>query len=223
MTRDEAITLVLSRSQRSGDTSLQTSCELEMKAVIEQTLEGAATLPWFLLSEFLTVTTAIGEERILLPQNVGGVTGRDFLREHETCSLWVMPEGGTKWKELIKDDYDALYNTYGGGTDSYGEPSHYSLDNDYFYLKPTPDKEYQLRIRVYLRDTPLTSNIENRWLKNAADVVIAETGIVIAGNYIQNPEIEARFQRDLAKANDRLWRFHEAREHANRSYSMGDE
>lgn len=222
MTRDEAVSIILSRCVRPGDQLLTTQCYTEMKMVIENILEGGDTLPWFLLSEFLTASTVIGEERVELPLNVGGVTGRDFLREHETCSLWIMPDGDTKWIELIKDDYDALYTALGGGSDSYGQPTHYSLDNQYFYLKPTPDKVYQLRMRVYLRDTPLTSNIENAWLKHAADLVIAETGTIIAGSYLRDTEAEAKFRDEAQKARNRLYIFHEAREHTGRSYSMGD-
>ncbi len=223
MTRDEIVSAVLGRCVRSGDTTLQASAETELRILVEQELERGATLPWFLLSEFLTATTVIGEERVPLPTNVGGVTGRDFLREHETCSLWILPESATKYVELVKDDYDAIYNELGGGSDSYGQPTKYSLDNQYFYLKPTPDKAYSLRMRVYLREPRLSSNIENGWTKNAGDLLIARLGIVIAGQYIRDAEALANFTAARQTAEDALWRAHEAREHAGRSYSMGDD
>lgn len=223
MTRDEIITTVLNRCTRSGDAALRTAAETEILFVQSQTLEKMATLPWFLISEFLTATTAIGEERVPLPKTVGGVQGRDFLREHETCSLWVLPDGATKYVELVKDDYDALYNRFGGGSDSYGQPTHYSLDNTYFYLKPTPDKAYPLRIRVYLREPQLSTSIENEWTKYAADLVVGELGIIIAGQYIKDADALARFTVTRDKAQNDLWRTTEAREHAGRSYSMGDD
>jgi hypothetical protein len=219
MTRDEAIALLLLRATRSGDAALTTAMQTEMNFVQQQVLEKLPTLPWFLVSEFLTATTIPEEERILLPADIG-VTGRSFLREHETCSLWLLPTGATDWVELRKDDYDVLYNRYKSAT---GTPVGYSLDNTYFYLKPTPDVAYSLRMRVYLRDTPLTTNVENNWLKHAADLVIAETGVVLAGQYLHDEMLLARFDAAAQAARHRLLIAHEAREHAGRDYAAGDD
>jgi hypothetical protein len=151
---------------------------------------------------------------------VGAVTGRDFLREIDQQGLWIKAAEDTLWKKLIKDDYDALYAYYGDGL---GKPLQYSLSNDVFTLHPTPDIAYDLRTKVYLREPALTTNIENKWLVNAADLLIAETGMIIASRYLRDDGLVIIFNDDIKQARKRLQDTHEAREHANRSYSMGGE
>src|SRR3990172_13346945 len=162
MIRDAFITLLKQRCRREADATLDARIVSEMLFIQEQILEGGLTLPWFLLSENLTAFTEIGEERIQIPINVDGVVGKDFLREHEEGTLWYYDVTRDEWIELVKEDYDSLIATYTNGT---GTPKYYALDGDYFRLKPTPDAVLQLRIKCYLREPVLSTNIENKWLK----------------------------------------------------------
>ena len=215
MTRDQVIALVLARCVRTGDTVLQTSLESEIIFVIEQKLEKSAVLPWFLLSEYLTTAATPNDERLSLPVLLDG---RRFLREYEDCALWIRDTIDTDWIELIKDNYDALYTAYGSAV---GKPKKYALDGAYFYLKPTPDIAYTIRMRTYLTDLPLTSNIENSWLREAADLVIAELGYIAASKYVRDNELAGLFVIEAQEARRRLEIFTEARDQANRNYSMG--
>lgn len=218
MTRDEAITLLKGRLARPTDTTLDASIILEMRYVQEQMLEKKPWLPWFLLSDNITLTITPNVSQVAVPVNVGAVTGRDFLRETEDQGLWLKDTTEMLWKKLTKDDYNALYNYY---EDTPGRPLKYSLDNAYFNLLPIPDLAYDLRGRFYLREPRLTSNIENGWLKEAADLVIAETGIIIAGSYLRDTEAEDKMRTAASVAAAQLLVTHEARMHAARDYSRG--
>lgn len=219
MTRDEIVALIKQRARRDADTSLDARIVTEMKYVQDVILEGGVTLPWFLLSENLTASTVINEERVIIPTNVDSVSGRDFLREHEEGALWYYDSTALEWVELLKDDYDALLAKYPSGT---GTPKYYSLDGFYFRLKPTPDAVLTLRIKCYLREPALSSNIENRWTKHAPDLVIGETGARVASMHLRDPALQAEFEKEAQKAKLRLFLTDEARKHTNREMEMGD-
>ena len=209
MDRDSAVTILENRLQRS-DTETTSRIITEMQFVQETLLEGAAFLPWFLLSENLTESTIAGEERVQVPNN--------FLREYEGGALWVYDTAGVKWLELKKDSYDYILNEFPTETEI---PQKYALDNDYFRLKPTPDIVYTLRIKCYLRAAVLSTNIENNWLKNASDWLIAEVGAIMAKQHLRNKKLADEFKADAIIAKQRVYIAHEAREHANRDYTMG--
>lgn len=94
----------------------------------------------------------------------------------------------------------------------------------YFLLRPVPDTIYTLRMRYYAQDIlPSTGNIENKWLKEAPDLILAELGTIIAGEYIRNPQLAAEYAQKATIARDRLYKRHERRMHANRTYGMGED
>lgn len=219
MTRDEFITLLKQRCRREADTTLDARIISEMQYVQKYILEGGVTLPWFLLSDNVSLATVIDEERVAVPVNVDAVTGKDFLREHEESALWYYDTVGAKWVELLKDDYDVLLAKYPSGT---GTPVYYALDGDYFRLKPTPDAVLTLRIRCYLRASLLTTNIENSWLKWAGDLMMAEVGVRIAADHLRDTALAQSFASQITTARTRLFIIDEARKHANRDYEMGD-
>lgn len=220
MTRDEAVTLVKNRLARPTDTTLDASIVLEMRYVQEQILEKKPWLPWFLLSDDIMLTMTANVSQVAVPTNVGSVTGRDFLRETEQHGLWIKETTATLWEPLTKDDYNALYNYYGDGA---GKPKQYSLNGASFTLHPTPDVVYDLRGRFYLREPRLTTNIENGWLIHAADLLVAETGAIIAETYLRDAEAAGAFRQAATVAAAQLFVVHEAREHAARNYSRGGE
>lgn len=211
MDRDTTVSLLKSRLKRTGDSAIAAQIITEMQFVQETILEGGVTLPFFLMSENLTASTEANEERIVLPAG--------FLREHEEGALWLYDTTNSKWSELKKEDYDAALLRYGNTT---GQPKMYSLDGKYFRLKPTPDKIYTLRIRCFLADNVLSSNIENDWLKYANDWFIGETGYIMASKYLKDSKLANEFMVEAAKAKTRVFITDEARKHANRDYVMGD-
>lgn len=219
MTRDEIVLLIKQRARRDADATLDARIVTELKYAQNVILEGGLTLPWFLLSDNVPLTTVIDDERVSIPTNVDSVTGKDFLREHEESALWYYDTTNVKWVELIKDDYDSLLNKYPSGT---GTPKYYSLDGYYFRLKPTPNAILTLRLRCFLREPVLLSNIENAWTKYAPDLLVGEAGARIAATHLRDTVLQADFEREAQRARQRLFLVDEARKHANREMEMGD-
>lgn len=210
MTRDQIVAIIKARLLRADDSTIDAKIVTEMQYVQEQLLENAVVLPWFLLSEFETIDTDPDEERLPLP------TG--FLREHEECSMWIYDSVNEEWLPLGRDDYEVLANTH----KEPGQPEAYALDGMYFRLKPTPDDIYTIRTRFYIRDAALSTNIENKWLLYASDLMVAETCYIMAGTYLKDNDLAAKFQPDITRARDRINIVNEARAHTNRNYMMGD-
>lgn len=210
MLRSAAIALIKQRLGNRPD--MDAHILAEMQFVQATLLEGGATLPWFLLTEVATATTIAAEERLPVPS--------DFLREDaELGGLWRYDVTQDKpWIELKKDEYPVLKARY----TTTGKPSHYALAGEYFRFFPLPDAAYQIK-QVYLaRGLPLTSDIENVWLKYAADWLIAETGKIIA-TYIQNTKIADLFEKDAMVAKNRVMVEDVARREAALTREMGDD
>ena len=210
MLRDDLITLL---GQRLGNrTDLDSRMQSELLMLQSVTLEetGAFT-PWFLETEIATQACTAGDERLPLPT--------DFLAEMEEQSLWLYDVNTSPYMlEMQKDSYDVMVQRFPIA----GKPRRYALTASYFLLKPTPDIVYTFKMRYYARDTALTTNIENKWLLHAPDLVLAELGAVMA-KHIQNPAMEASFRADAQAARSRLYVKHEARAHNGRTYSMGED
>ena len=211
MLRDTVVQLIQGRLNRTG---METTIISEMQFVQEFLLEGTgAFTPWFLASEMANVDAPLGEERVLLPT--------DFLGEIEEQSLWRYDATNVTcpYTELHKTAYDRIILKY----EIAGTPQEYAIVDNYILLRPIPDTVYNIRMRYYAKDVTLTSNIENKWLKYAADWVMAETGRILAGDYIRNDALEAKFQLEANTARQRVWTRHEARQTTNRTYGMGED
>ncbi len=175
---------------------------------------GGVFLPWFLQTEIGMAVTDIGEERIPLP------TDPKFLREAEGDALWYYnaepDDESERWTVLEKNDLDYLRGALSGS----GAPKGYALDGTYLRILPTPDQIYTLKMLYYGADEVLGgSDTENKWLKYAPYLLIADAGREIAVASRDNTAtqyFEQLFQREV----QRLWAVGEAREHENRSYSM---
>src|SRR5687768_4289047 len=212
MTRDEVVALLHLRLNR---TDLEAKIISEMVFVQSFQLEGTgAFLPWFLESEMANANAGEGEERVLLPD--------DFLGEIEEQSLWLYDATNedAPYTELHKSAYDRLILRH----QISGTPREYALAGDYILLRPIPDATYNLRMRYYAADASLaTENIENKWLKHAADWLMAEVGAKIAATHIRNLPLAKEFKQDAAIARQRVYTKHEARKHTNRTYGMGED
>lgn len=62
---------------------------------------------------------------------------------------------------------------------------------------------------------------ENAWLKYVPDLLIAKTGLIIAGEYLKDTDLVTLFGAQQERAVKRLANFETAREEANRSRRMG--
>lgn len=154
-------TLVKTIAYRMGNVKGQdTAIDFELALSIER-LEGQEFVPWFLLSENNFFEGTAQENRIPVP--------RGFIREYEEGSLYLRRVDGTG-KCLIKKSQDQLLN-YEGMT---GEPSHYSLTNQYFRIYPVPQEDFKVELLFYRKSSTL--NVEdNPWYEYAAELLVAET------------------------------------------------
>lgn len=210
MLRNDAVELIKQGLGFRTGTAIDANIIRTMKHV-QWKLEHGALLPWFLVSEILTISTVIGEPRVLVPNG--------FLREIDEGALWRFEAtaAGT-WTELIKKNFDFLQRKQQGT----GAPAFYSLLGRYFRLFPAPAAVYPLKVVCYLQDTLLDTNIQNKWLEHAEDLMIANTGMMLSGDLV-NRVAMARFQGEAAAAAARYVVENEAREHANRQYVVGGE
>lgn len=204
MDRDTAVTILKGRLARWNDTVLTNYIIAELKAA-QARAELHVTLPWFLLTESTYTTTTIDDERVELPS--------DFLREAEEDAFWLTDADGNE-VELRKDDYNGIKNRW---PDS-GQPRRYALVGRYFRLRPVPDLAYTVRMIYYGKDAILTTNIENKWLEHAPEVLIAEAGHIIASRYVRNDVAANEFKVDVIRAWKDVDVANQARLDANRIY-----
>lgn len=205
MNAKSALDVLMSRLGGRTSPELRISCALEMQLQQEK-LESAETLPYFLKSETASNHTAVGDRRLGKPS--------DFLRESDEDELIYIQDDGTEIM-LDKGDYDDLLVKYSGQ----GSPKAYALRGNYIMFFPTPDAEYAVKFSSYYarQDRIQDSDaFENAWLKNAADLLISMTGLIIAGQYLKDPELVPVFAKAEAEAKVRLFHLQVAYEEANR-------
>lgn len=216
---DAAVAMV---KQRLGNRSDAPDAQILLELVLAQAVfeEGILTpqqgifLPWFLITEFSSISTTIGEERVPIPS--------DFLQEVEQGQLYVYDSAeDDAWIELEKADDDTM-RANPDLVEATGKPEAYSLTNGYFRLLPVPDAVYTLKMMYYKQDTvPVAAGPENLWLKHAPDLMVAQTCIQMGQNLFLTDNRLALFRAQVQVASERLYIKNEARKHANRSYVMG--
>lgn len=223
MLRDDAILVILNRvGQRGGgaggalDTSLQSQAVTEMKFAQEQLERGEkANLPWFLDTVYVNASfkTAIDSHTVAVP------TG--FLREleEETVTLYYQDTEG-KWQPLDKVDYDEGHHEFANS--SAGAPQAYTLIGENYNVWPKADAEYSLKALVSIADAVLSSNIENKWLKYAAQLLIGKTGMVVA-ELARDAASREYFSSMAARGHDALTRDTVARREMGRMRTAGED
>jgi hypothetical protein len=165
MFRDEAVTVVEGRlGQRTGQSALIIT---EMKAA-QAKLEEGELLPWFLKK--IDTTSYVGSAAL-------DAVPADFIREDEEEEAWI--QVNSVWGPLKRDYYSRLAHDsdLGSGT---GTPTHYALYGDTLYWFKAPDKAYSRKFFYYAQDAVLSTNIENKWLRRASGLLIADTGLRVA-------------------------------------------
>jgi len=208
MDRDTAVATI---ARRLGNRTDLTRLGIVDEMQLAQTrLENEILeIPWFLLSEVSQATTTVDEERLEIPS--------DFLKEHEEGTLFLYDSSlDDPWVGLEKHDWDDIVAKY----TTTGQPKVYALVGKYFRLGPVPDAAYEMKMIYFKHDTVLSTNIENLWLEHVPELLIAETGKIIAENIV-NDKAYARFSNDRTTAMTALMKTNVARQMANREYYMG--
>jgi hypothetical protein len=221
MTRDEIITLVLSRlGNRENDKRLQRICVLECKNIQEDILEQAFFKPWFLLSELEYTQTTVNDARVALPAY--------FLEEYEEGSLLYRPDPTQPWTPLAKGEMDVIkeWNRLTGVPP--GVATNYSIVGEEFVLGSVPTVSYQLAMRYYKRQPLIPEDFGvpkaaegNKWTDLAPEWYQCELGSVVSAFHVRDQEAAASFKARAGEARDRLYTQHVAREEANMSRVMG--
>lgn len=168
MTRDEARQQIQDMLGHRSD--LVNDIERAFRYV-QNSLESAATLPFFLRKVDDTFVTVAGENIIERPD--------DYIRlwdEDPFSLIFTNESGAMKNVSLKKASQRALRQQYSSAL----YPMGFSEVGIQFQLFPVPTQEYPLIISYYAKDTPLVANIENMWLANLPDLMIGRAGFIVA-------------------------------------------
>lgn len=178
-------------------------------------LESEPTLPWFLVSEVSSTTTTADEGRVPLPT--------DFIREAEEEDggglYWFdsTADEDEQWRQLEKATLNEIRAAYQSST---GEPEAYAIDDEYFRLGPIPDDTYTLKMVFYQKDDTLNTNIENKWLAKAPELIVGVAGRKIA-EAIRDAGALQIFANMEARGRKRLLDYATARQEEGRTRQMG--
>lgn len=176
-----ALTLLKRRLGRytANPTELDDFLFDELKAT-QQRLESEATLPWFLQTRNSALQTTTNRAHVTLPYN--------WLRLREEWDLPVqLQKADGTWAALGVYSYDQLWENT---SSTAGFPTAAAIDGLQLILGPKPDRVYQLQLAYYKKEPELTIGgiVSNAWLKYAFDLMVAETGLIVAQNYLGNTE-----------------------------------
>jgi hypothetical protein len=216
MTRDEGVAHI--KLQMAFRTTLDSTI-VSMMQLAQTNLEAMPTKPFFLTSEDSVINTTPTEQRIPLPA--------DFLQEIDEAVLRYVPLVPTETnpeKDLIKDDFDVLRKNFFDpqtGTLLTGSPEAYAILGPYFRIFPTPDAVYPIKMPYYKRDTSLSTNVENGWLKHVPFLLLGAAGKLIAKGPVRDQVADGVFTEWVATGTALLNNLTEARMASNRTYQMG--
>lgn len=157
----------------------------------QEMLEREATLPAFLVKDYsaFALVTTVGIRNVNLPA--------EFIRENQRDSLFVIdPNDTTLARHLVlKDEKDFLeirYPIEEGNQLPKGYAKLWVNGVNMFQMFPVPDKAYSLIGTFYGKDTTLATNVENGWLREIPELIIAGAGLKIAAG-LRDKEALAMF------------------------------
>lgn len=201
MTYEEIVGLL---SKRFGNRpSLDQSIGYEMVYVQENVIEKEPSFhPWFLLQEDLDVIAfTSGDEYVTLPS--------DYLALYEYGSVYVYDSAGDLVRTPLEEwTYDKL-TTRGTDEDEAlvtGQPEKYVLMGNRIYLTPVPNYNGNLGIRMYAKQTAITSETDattHPILLHASDWLMNAVGLRLAMN-VQNTDWMEIFLSQAADARSRI-------------------
>lgn len=179
--RDAAVSLLKQRMGNNNDSSLDAHIVTEMK-LAQSSLEQEASLPWFLVEEGETSVTA--GDRAFVPTAEGT---RAFIMPFPDVPFYIYKASETEEDKVMisPDDYRDLWNRYGTDADAF-PPRAYANDLKAVHsyaLFPKPSVDCVVVVPGYYADAELNTDITNKWLTYAPEVLINLTGKVICGFY----------------------------------------
>lgn len=172
MLRDEAVARV---KQGLG---FKTNLDNEIVTAFQQLqndLENSSELPFFLRKQYSAFNTVALDPTLPVPA--------DFIREWDEDILSTVTTDGTTTFTQPIVRYDEGYARLRWPTGEFpaGDvPVAYSRIYRTFRFYPTPDAIYGLNGSYYAKDAPLTTNIENLWMKELPHILIARAGMQLA-------------------------------------------
>jgi len=176
----------------------------------QRDLEMGKTLPWFLLSEDQTMSGTASVAYVTPP------TG--WITLDDDAAVKYYDSSGNYVRRLEKGSFDQLEEVWKGS--SITTPYAYALRKSTIHVFPTPTAAFTLKASFYVADTVLSSNVENAWLANAPDLLIAEAGLLMAADL--NDEVAGKkFIALQARAASALHAQNIARQMDGRTYRMG--
>jgi hypothetical protein len=210
MTRNEARDLIALRLGNRTDLNASIVSEMQL-AQTELEQNKITGKLHFLLSEE-SETACVGDSadnRIQVPS--------DMTHEYEYGDLVLIDSDGDE-VFLEKKEWDDLRQAY--VDEDAGTPAYYALVGDYFRLYPIPDSNYTVKMVYYKQATVLTTDIENAWLANAPELLIAATGRRMT-QYLQNQLAFGMFQQQYIEALDGALKTNTMRAMSNAELCMG--
>ena len=206
MTTDEMIANLASLLGNIG-TVLDTQILTELKLAQIQAERGPL-LPWFLVTEAFTLTTA-GTTELALPDN--------FLREVEAGGFAVIKDG--KFEAMCKMTLDDLREEYEG--EASGQPEYYAFVGSQLSLFPTPDDAYKVQMHFYKNDIVLaTGDSGNLWSTYYPDLIMGLAGQNLSIHF-RAMDVKPRFDEMVMTARQQLVIENTAREMTNREMFFG--
>jgi len=210
MTKDEIIALIKQTCGFRLDKDTEISAMIDLA---QTNLENEPIKPWFMLSEFATINTVVGENRVRVPD--------DFLLEYDDGALYYIPGGDDDDVPLIKDDYDVLKKEMIRNGELTGPPQAYSLSGDYFIIVPTPDDAYLLKMKYYKQIAKMVAGTEeNAWAKWFPLLLAAEAGKLISPAF-RDAGATQTFNGWGGQGRAQVLVMNEARDVANRDMQVG--
>ena len=215
MLRDAAVDLIMKRLGNRNNATLRNDIINEMAYVQEQLLEATYPLPWFLIQKDDTLVTVADTETVALPAG--------FLDMWEDGGLAYVDSDGEICK-LVREDYDIIRKKAQGNAT--GAPEYYDIVGANIYFQRIPNDAYNLELWMYQRDTLITgeygdaSNLENSWLREAADWLMGEVGMIIAGQQLVGDKVYPFFEKQAARGREQLLRRITAREENSKERFM---
>lgn len=211
MTRDEAVAIIGDRlGQRTG-LGTQIAAEMQLRQTV---LEGRPELPWFLLTKLSYTATATAINSFAGPT--------DLLLEYDDPpgAIFVTDPDTLAVTRLIKVSFSELGDRR---TEEplVGRPRTYSWMGSDIECYPTTDKLYLFTGLYYQKAVALTTGtLDNAWLNNAPDILIAETGLKIA-QFLRDQVYIQLFDNDRKEAWMQMLKTNTARVQAARAAYMG--
>jgi len=173
MTRDQAVARFNQGTGFRATGHGQTTFYEAMLREAQRDLEKGKTLPRFLLQEDQTLSLISGTHVVALP------TG--FLRESDDTLIRVAIAGSDRPRFLKRRYFIPATEAYTDDDNEPGFPSVYVMRKSTIDFIKIADQTYTLTWDYYKADTVLDSNVENAWLAGAAEWLIGEAGMRIAG------------------------------------------